>query len=378
MKKEHIILIEPDLTGHHQMYLCHFTEALLRAGHKVTVCSSQPEIEGIDPSLILTVKQKKAFALPSKGWLKKAVILLNLYLLIRNLYYLKKKLPRNGKWFFCCIDTYMHVLMPLWLINRLLPLPFSGLLLSPYRMDKKLFHLDRRNILKAKNCKSVGVLDVFCREELEVFQPHIIHFPDFTDAATPDYTFAPVNEIREKAKGRIIIALVGSLSLRKGYRTLIDSIKHLPSTDYFFVIAGKLDKPDQMYFEDLFQKKENAFYYPHPIPTESDFNALVDSCHILYAAYVHFSQSSNMLAKASLFRKPLIVNKGYYMEKIVRKYNLGLAIDPDNPEACAQAIRTLTHRDTEKRLFEAYYEANSLDRLYAAFQEVVDSYIVKS
>jgi hypothetical protein len=49
-----------------------------------------------------------------------------------------------------------------------------------------------------------------------------------------------------------------------------------------------------------------------------------------------------MLAKASLFEKPLIVSKGSYREEIIIKYGLGIAIEQHSITECASAIIQLT------------------------------------
>jgi len=47
-------------------------------------------------------------------------------------------------------------------------------------------------------------------------------FPDFTDESLPDFSFPIMKQIQDKAAGRKIIGLLGSLDKRKGFLTLLE------------------------------------------------------------------------------------------------------------------------------------------------------------
>jgi hypothetical protein len=53
-------------------------------------------------------------------------------------------------------------------------------------------------------------------------------------------------------------------------------------------------------------------------PDEAQFNSLVYICDILFAAYNNFPNSSNILTKAAIFQRPVVVSNNFCMEKRVK------------------------------------------------------------
>jgi glycosyltransferase involved in cell wall biosynthesis len=369
-----IILIEPNIgRGHNEIYLYHFTKVLLELNYTITVYSN-PQVERLNKVIYRNVNYKSPFNLPSGFLKKKIVILLNLFITVYNISQLRGKGLKNQKIFFCCMDEYMHELLPTFIFNFLFPYRFSGLLLTVRNKEKRCF--DRRNIIKSRYCRSIGILDEsYCAKLSEIYKKPIIHFPDFTDDTSPNMKFSLIRDIKEKAKGRKIISLLGSIAPRKGYRTLIEAIDRLPENLFFFVIAGKpdLNKEEKIYIEERFSHEENCLFWDKNIPSESDFNALINISDIIYAAYVNFRQSSNLLAKASLFKKPLIVSKGSYMEEIIIKYKLGIAIEQHSITECVSAIIQLTdNKDAIRQaFFDDYLSINSYRNLKEVFSNII-------
>ena len=363
-----IALVEPSMNGHHEVYLKSFYSVLKEMGHSPMVYTTK----GLKTIKIKQIRYKNSFRLPSNFLLKKCAVVLNLLVVILNLWNLRICLKKDKSVdlvFFCCIDDYMNEMMTVSLFNCLFPFYFSALLLSP-RSRKIYYSFDRRNILRSKYCLSIAVLDEFCAGELSKFQSNIIHFPDFADESSPNDGYFVSNLILSKAKKRKIVSLLGAISRRKGIYTFVDTAKLMSSENYFFVLAGKsfLDTEAENYLQENFANRENCFFFKEGIPTEADFNKLVSISDILYAAYIDFTQSSNMFAKASLFKKPLIVSKGFYMEEIILKYDFGIAINQNSAKECADAIRFLILNSNEnKDGYIRYLRNNSYDNLKDSF-----------
>ncbi len=373
MHKRSVILVEPHLSGHHWIYLKYFTEVLIDLNCDVIVYAPK-EIKRCDNVVYKSISYNRNIRLPKNQILKKVAVFLNLFISLFNLFSLRRKIKKESKIFFCCIDDYQHELLCPWLFNLVFPYEFSGLLFSP--RDKNIFFsFDRRNMLRSKYCKSIGVLDEFCIDRLSVFQKHIVHFPDFSDESNPNMEYDQVKLIKEKANGRLIISLLGSITPRKGLKTFIHAMDLLDDNYFYFVIAGKshLSIEDEKCILDCLSKKKNCYFYGEMIPTESDFNALFYISDIVFAAYVDFPNSSNMLAKAALFKKPLIVSKGFYMEQVVDKYNLGFLIDQDSPEECAMIIKQYYDRErlVGYQYCDEYLKSNSISNLKKSFTDVL-------
>lgn len=376
-KLKKIRLIEPSLEGHNRIYLYYFSLTLLKLNYDIIVYTNLDKIEKIEGITYKNINYIPFIGLPKNHLLKKFIIIINLFITILNLYKARKAIDIPQNIFFCCIDQYMHELMPVFLFNILFPYQFSGLLLAS-RDNRKSPFFDKRNIIQSKNCQSIGVLDEFYNNHAKKSHPYIINFPDFCDETPPNMGFTWANEIQEKANGRKIISLLGFISPRKGYKTLIETVKTLPSSKYFFIIAGKssLRPSEYLYITEQFATKENCLFYSENIPTEADFNSLVFISDIIFAAYLNFQHSSNMLAKACLYKKNIITSKGFYMEEIISKYKLGISINQNSSKECAEAILKLSNDLSYKKnaCFDEYMKKNSIKKLEESFALVAKNF----
>ena len=73
-------------------------------------------------------------------------------------------------------------------------------------------------------------------------------------------------------------------------------------------------------------------------------------------------------------RKPVIVNKGYLMEKIVRKYNWQVAVE-ENPSMISKAIEYLTETDYQvsDSSYQLFIEDHSPERFKSVILQACDS-----
>lgn len=363
-----LALVEPNLSGHHIVYLDTFYKTLSTLGHSVEIYTTAKTDK---PHKI--IKYTNTHTLPKLSVYKKVIVLINFFITLKNIYSLKKCLSKDiDLVFFCCMDDYMNEFISQKVFDILFPFHFSGLFLSP-RNNGKYFHLDRKNILRSEHCDSIAILDEFCFPLLNKYHSHIVRFPDFTDTSLPNLQYELGNYILEKAKGRKIISLLGAINARKGIHTFIKAAQKMPVDTYYFVMAGKafIDKDEQNYILQNFANRSNCLYMGDAIPTESDFNRLVQLSSVIYAAYVHFSQSSNMFAKAALFEKPVIVSKGYYMEEVIKHYSIGIAIQQDSEIECINAILYLSTDFIAKKNYQNYLAKNSQDNLFSSFNELL-------
>ncbi len=369
-----ILLIEPNLGGHHKTYLYYFTKTLLELNCNIEVYSKS-NVSKLENVVYNRLYYKPPLNLPTNFIFKKIIIIINLFRTIYNIIQVRTKITKNQNVFFCCMDEYMHELMPKLLFEMLLPIKFSGLLLSSYKSNVSKY-FDNRSILKSKYCCSIGILDEFTFEEVKKYQSNVIRFPDFSDDCLPNMDFYVTKQVLEKANGRKIISLLGHISKRKGYETLIQCSNILPNDKYFFLIAGKesLNKEEINFIKNNLSTKENFLYVKEYIPSEADFNSLVYISNVIFAAYINFPHSSNMLAKAALFNKPIIVSKGYYMDRIVTNYRMGLSIDSCSAKECADAIEQLINNINLNYNSQEYLKNNRISNLKESFISILHSY----
>ena len=260
--------------------------------------------------------------------------------------------------FFCWLDDYI-VGAPRLVragLRGIFPRRWSGVFFHPWHLripdgPTRGESVAAERFLRAAGCPAVAVLDhgIVDRLQVNIGRP-VIPFPDETEEQVSARPFPPAAEIRARAAGRKVVGLVGHLSRRKGVHTLLDAAERARDKPWFFVLAGALDAAQRRTFSEDERKRleraeagelPNVWIYPHRIEDETEFNTLVDACDVLYAAYELFAHSSGIVTKAAVFRKPVLVSRGFYMEETVRRYRIGLAVDPHDTDEVVGALACL-------------------------------------
>lgn len=268
------------------------------------------------------------------------------------------------------------------------PFKWTGLYLHPVHLrvpgsiHNRFRGYDIDDVLKVRNCTSVCILDEGVREKLaEKIHKPVIRLPDFADASIGHAS--PLTEkLLKAAKGRKIILLIGALHNRKGLATLLKTAELSREKNWLFAFAGELFRNDfipeelKLIDKQIEHPGENIFLYPNRIKDEGEFNSIINACHVLYAAYFDFPHTSNMLNKASIFKKPLVVARGFYMAETVKQLKIGEVIDETDPgdakKAIEKILETPGYTDSEMmKGFETYLERNSISKLEAALREVL-------
>jgi hypothetical protein len=195
-----------------------------------------------------------------------------------------------------------------------------------------------------------------------------------------NYSIIP--QIQERAKGRTIISLLGSLDKRKGVLTLLEIARSSLSENWFFLFSGTFHEGKfsshelQAIRESILQPPENCFFHLQYIPGDPQFNALVAISDIVFAVY-NYPHSSNILTKAAVFEKPVIVQDYSCMSERVRQFHLGGIVEPDNIEQCIYVLRNLCQQTRsgsfqQQTRFQDYKQCHSLNRLSQQFQIILE------
>lgn len=383
------------------MYLKLFSKAILSLGNKIMVFCPQPErmreLVIDDPNAKEKVlgyfefSAPKASAFPLKT-LRPALYSTKLWLASRRA--IKTAIATTGcipdLVFFPWLDDYVGYLLSHYVIDRIFPYNWTGLYFHPYFLRHKVrFLFLRRGLMDfteafhSTNCKTVAVLDEGIQNNLQNILKNklVVVFPDVTDDSFPDRAFPIVHEILEKANGRKIIALVGSIAKRKGMQMLLDIARKTTKENWFFVFVGKFAGESFEIGEraeiqqTLDDQPENCFFHFDFIQGEPQLNALVEASDILFAVYEKFAHSSNILTKAAIFEKPVIVSTGHCMEERVKAYNTGVSVEYGNVQQCIEGIHYLLEQaskkgETAKANYEGYRKEHSMERLTNAFNAI--------
>lgn len=285
----------------------------------------------------------------------------------------------------------LHLLTPYYggsLFKRAFTLKWGGVFFHPTFLRKRSINSSSQfNIFRTNTCKSIAILDEGCLTQFQAaIKKPVVLFPDITneeiDSTNPS---ALAVEIVRKADGRKIISLIGIINEKKNVHTLIQAIKESKELGhpYFFLIAGPNNQNSWQTtaeFEEIqnaiTKYTDNSFWHLDSIKDGHDYNSLIAISDIILASYKNFYHSSNTLTKSSLFKKPSIVSKGYLMEERVVKYQIGIAINENNPGMLLQAIAALLDGANLKgnkldSQYSTYYQQHSYNRLKFALTEML-------
>lgn len=292
--------------------------------------------------------------------------------------------------FFSCIYDddfrYFHV------ARTLFPWRWSGLYLHcralrlPDTPVPQTGQIPRPDIIFSHpNLDSVAILDEGVRDSFaSTIAPtarNVVTFPDFCDESV-SLTPAPLErKIRHAAAGKPVIASLGHLQSTKGTADLAHLALDHNNADLFFLIAGNFVRvhftaEEIATIESATLHRENTLGIFQQIPDGAQFNAAIQASDVLYAAYRDFPNSSNILTKAAVFEKPVIVSDGHLMAERVRAFRLGEVIPEGDRAAAITAIRKITADipawiERNRPRWQDYRNTHSTAQLNSAFKALL-------
>lgn len=243
---------------------------------------------------------------------------------------------------------------------------------------------DGRSMFRGRRMTALGVLDEAVMPQLrDVVGPRrLVRFPDITDATTPaddDRDAGLARKLEAYAGGRPIIALVGHLHRTKGLEAFTRAALDPRLRDCFFFVGGEaslagIAADSRREMTKAWEAAPNIHAHLQRLD-EASLNAVIRSSAVLVAAYVDFPHSSNILTKAAVFRRPIIVSEGHLMGRQVGRYSLGLTVPQNDVESLVRAIRRLSSGtlpdDQAPPAWDDYAALHSYARLREAFGEVL-------
>ena len=397
-----IALIDDNWGGHHPTYFKYFTKTLLDLNYQVlTFCPCPEDVSEWFKHDYLSIRTNlNTFKInsPQPGYFR--VPRFNQLFFVLHRWQLAAKaihfsflttgiLPDLV--FFTWLDSYLSPYLTHYLIDCFFPYYWSGLCFQPHTfyIKPKKFSLARyrpfnnQAILRSPRCKAFGILDERECAKLHTILPNkdIIPFPDFTEETLPSRETELVRKLRYEAHGRKVIGLLGSMEKRKGLLTLLNIAQIVKEKDWFFVFVGRLaistfTGKQLEYIKSIIKSNpKNCFFHFERIPEESEFNAVINECDLLFAAYENFKHSSNLLTKSAIFKKPIIVSKGFCMAKRVESFSLGTTVLEGDVNAMIEAIHSLLcQKETSFYGYENYKNRHSIRKLKDAFEFIVGQY----
>jgi len=153
--------------------------------------------------------------------------------------------------------------------------------------------------------------------------------------------------MRDFAAGRKIVSLVGHLQRSKGLEVFTQAARDPRLSHLFFFLAGELylgSMPPEVARAILkaWESTPNLLAHLIGITEQKTFNSVLINSDVIFAAYIDFPYSSNVLVKAAALGRPLIASSGFLMGNLVESHRLGVTVPQGDAEAVVQAILRLT------------------------------------
>lgn len=348
-----ILLVDPEITGHHGTYLRLLSQAFLRLGYHVCVLSSvypqwfrvnrtgsEKELRFMRISeLTFSSFRSKRCRRTVRGFYRWAVLIMA----VRRA---RRKFRGTMELVFLSyLDGYL-VPSLFHFSQYLLPARWSGLYVAPIEAlpKRRKRYVPIGRILAKKKCTGIFTLVRNVTRRYGRTYGKLIWLPDISDNSINDKQYSSVEAIKA-FHDRTIVGMVGAIARRKAVVQLVQAaeLSQKEGLPIAFVIAGRFERGsftrnEQRYLRETRGRISNLVWWPYFIEEETEFNAIVSSCDVLFAAYPGFYMSSNMLAKSASFGKQVIALQDTYVGAITEKYGLGVTVPTITPEAILTAV----------------------------------------
>lgn len=399
-----IALVDWNWMGHHPTYFTFFASALAKLEHNVLPICPNPEefLSNLereknelllskkiyDPELIRSFKESKIRPIRWRG-------IHNTWRMLRSLRgQLRSWENRNHKQidliFFACI--YDHVFRYFPMVEFGLNYPCSGLYLHarhfripnsplPYVGGLSCGH----KILAARAFRSVGLLDEGVVNAVQSIMPGkpVVVFPDVTSESVPapsESESGLARKIRKIAGNRPIITLAGHLQHTKGLEEFTATAENPALAEAIFVLAGEVNWKEispstKKKLERKWAELPNLFTHLSHL-SEPVMNALISETNVIFAAYRNFPNSSNVLTKAAVFEKGILVSDGYLMAERVRSFKMGEVVPEGSVSAICITLSKMLQPGYQEALskkarWSDYRSLHSSKRLPSCFGELL-------
>ncbi|MBB4120083.1 glycosyltransferase involved in cell wall biosynthesis [Mesonia hippocampi] len=169
----------------------------------------------------------------------------------------------------------------------------------------------------------------------------------------------------------------GALGLANGAMSIIrgaEELKEDTSIEFIFIGGGSTEEELKNYCQKH-QLKQVHFLGRFPMEETSE---IVNFCDVSMVSFkdlpILYTNSPNKLFDSLSAGKPIIVNSAGWTKEMVEKHNCGVYVNPHQPTALAQAIKSLQVDDTLKnemaknarKLAETTYDKSILCDQYAS------------
>ncbi len=398
-----VALIDWNWKGHHPTYFTQFAAEMAKAGAEVVPFCPEPadfQERLVRCELPQEIRRRihtptKIFGMPQSGfrplkWRKHYEALRFFW---GHGHRLRQWQAKHGRkidlvFFACIYDRHFEHFR---LAERFFGFPWSGLYLharsfrmpgSPLPYQGGLPCPER--FLTMDSMQSVAILDEGIVQGVQAMSggKSVAVIPDFTDDRVPQDS-ADASRLALKVKSRAgerpIVSLTGHLQWTKGLEDFTALAQALP--DVFFFLSGdvswtEVPEAKRRWMQEQWEQGQNVWAHLQYVSNDQALNKVVAVSDVVFAAYRSFPNSSNILTKAAVLERPVLVSDGYLMAERTKSFGLGEVVPEGDRPAMAAALRRMLEPDYYPKMqttarWAEYRALHSQDRLGQVFRDLL-------
>lgn len=271
---------------------------------------------------------------------------------------------------FLSLNSYLPALF-LYAVFHKSPFALSGIFFDPHARkvndwknwlrDVTLRYILRRyvrcEIFILNDKEAVGILNR--RYSTDAFR--VITDP------IPEFYYHGIRSDCKKVGVQFTFTMLGSIAPRKGVFQFLSAIK-MSKSRARFVLAGRIDEriSDQVRNEvDLLNRDGFSIEIHDRFVANREFAEFVSGSDVLVIPYLSKGASSGILGHAAFAKKCVIGPREGMLSELIRDFNLGFAVDPNDIKAFSDLINELPLKQMDTGGHNRYVAGNSLDQFYS-------------
>ncbi|MBO9998476.1 MAG: glycosyltransferase [Cyanobacteria bacterium SID2] len=398
------VLFDLSIRGHHPSYLRHLIRYALRDGwdRSISIVVSPAFVrehadvvaltEACDSIEFVPISEAEFAALPSRhskwGRIRRYFDEWNLL----------RRYAEKLNAAYCVVmylDTYLFPLA----LGASLPCPFSGIYFRPTfhygefvgdrpsrkdRLQRWREKLVLGQVLQQQNCHRLLCLDRLSVDAVDRLSPmaKAVPIPDPLDfqPASPERIAEIRAELGIEDRRRVAL-LFGALNERKGVVPLIDSLRQLSPescSQLCLLLMGESSIVDRLEAQiaEVCRERPVQILRKYEFLPEADIPAYFQLCDLVLAPYQRHVGMSGILIWAAAAGKPVLSSDYGLMGELVRRYDLGIAVDSTKSEEIARGLTQWlldnNHILCNKPQLEAFARENAAEEFSRVIFEAVE------
>lgn len=358
-----IAIVDTQTTGHHFEYIYGLCSEINNFAKQIDVYCNSDIYEYINENNLPAIDKNNNPELksglleqPSGNWLQ----------ILRIAYRNVKKLSEYDQIIFLTLNIYFTALLFYSLFTKP-SFSFSGIYFNPHvrkKNDVKNWIRDftLKKLLKRYDCRIFILND---RETVEglnrKFSTDVFEvLPD----PIPEFYYSYLDRVDASSSTSKLFTMIGSISRRKGVFEFLKAIEQSESKNKF-LIAGKVQ--DRI-VEDIEKKvgwlkeKEINIELKNQFLSNREFVQIVTDSDVIVMPYLTKGASSGILGHAAFSTTPVIGPKEGLLSNIIKKYELGVTINPFDIPSFAHYLKHSDYVSVEANIIgmKKYVSKNSI------------------